>query len=327
MSKKSKEPSKSVKAAPAEKARLEKKQAKLKKKEDKKAMLAALSPSQRKKRRLKIALIVIGCVIVTLIILYVAGMFILRWLMKNEEIVQPPVNHDTYNFYEAPDDKEAWSINILEIVEYLHPDKETRKVYDSDDALKADLYAKYPVLEKYREDYPSELYTYSALSYKPLYYSESLGGTFPLEDIFDAEVDHEGHRFFDKYFDMLYTGNYKTYPTLFGKNYDPEKAFEKDINREFPPQMIYDITVTELARADAVVDNQSTVVGLYKVSFLIYGNDGLFRNDIGKDIDLGLDVARPLYFELHTTGAGTGNEKTYINHIYTEEALAAKTEQ
>ncbi|MBE6681741.1 MAG: hypothetical protein E7600_05630 [Ruminococcaceae bacterium] len=327
MSKKTKVPSKTVKAVPAEKSKLEKKQAKLKKKEEKKVRIAQMTPSQRKKRKLKIALIIIGCVIVSLIILYFAGMFILKWLMKKEEIVQPPIDHDTYNFYEAPQDKEAWSLNISEIVEYLHPDNEERKVYASENELKADLYAKFPVLKEYREDYPSELYTYSALSHKPLYYSDNLGGIFPLEDIFEAKVDHEGHRFFEKYFNMLYTGNYEIYPTLFGKNYDPEKAFEKNINREFPPQMIYDITVTELAKADAVVDNQSTIVGLYEVSFLIYGNDGLFRNDIGKNIDLGLDVARPLYFELHTTGAGTGNEKTYINHIYTEDALAAKTEQ
>lgn len=165
---------------------------------------------------------------------------------------------------------------------------------------------------------------YMSLSHNPSFTSEELGGTFLLSDI-PSSIRNEAHRFFITYFDVLQSGNYKLYPTLFSDRYKERMTgFEKDINREFPPQMVYNIEIKEEARVpDMVVDNKSCVIGLYRVSYLIHKNDGLFRSDIGRDIDLGKDIARPLYFELITFGAGTADEKTYINNLYTESSVLA----
>lgn len=308
--------------------RQEKKEAKLKKKEEKKALIAAMTSAQRKKHRLKTAALAIILILAVLIILYFAGMLILKLLTKDKPIVEPDTNYTSYNFYEVPEEKEAWSeIDISEIARYLNPDGGQKKEYASEDALKNDLYAKFPSLKSYPESYPSDLAVYSTLSYKPMYSSANFGGTFLFEDI-PSDMKHEGLRFFEKYFNMLYKGDYKSYPSMFSDKYDFEIGFERNINREFPPQMIYNITVDEKARVGNVtVDDKSCIIGLYEVSFLIHNNNGLFRNDIGKNMDLGTDVARPLYFELITYNAGTGSEKTYIQHIYSEEALKARQEQ
>ena len=93
--------------------------------------------------------------------------------------------------------------------------------------------------------------------------------------------------------------------------------FEKNVEKEFPPQMIYNANVREHDRMEKIVDGKRCVEGLYEVTFLIYNNDGLFRNDIGRDIDLGQDIARPVLFVLITENAGTKNEKTYINRMVT----------
>lgn len=163
---------------------------------------------------------------------------------------------------------------------------------------------------------------YTNLDYKPHFTSPSLGGTYLLEDI-PSGIENEAHRFFKSYFDIVQNGRYENYPDLFSAKYkETLTGFEKNVNREFPPQKLYNINIEELGRFEGkVVEDKECTIGLYKVSFLIHKNDGLFRSDIGRDLNLGVDVARPLLFELVTFDAGTENEKTYINNLYTESSI------
>lgn len=165
---------------------------------------------------------------------------------------------------------------------------------------------------------------YLKMDYKPHFTSTGLGGRYLLEDI-PSGIENGAHRFFKKYFDILQSGNYKSYPELFSDKYKESlTGFEKNVTREFPPQKVYNIDIEELGRFDGnVVDGKECIVGLYRVSFNIYKNDGLFRSDIGKDINLGVDVARPLLFELITYDEGSENEITYINNLYTESSITS----
>lgn len=169
---------------------------------------------------------------------------------------------------------------------------------------------------------------YAVKDCNPSFTSMSLGGTVLIKDIPDT-MKNEAHRFFEAYFDMLKSGNYKLYPLMFSEKYKNNMTgFEDNINREFPPQMVYDIKIIEQARIPStVINGKECVIGLYEVSYLIHKNDGLFRNDIGKDIDLGKDMARPLFFELITYDAGTQNEKTYINNLYTASSIKSQNEK
>lgn len=131
-------------------------------------------------------------------------------------------------------------------------------------------------------------------------------------------AEHEGHRFFKAYFEMLRSGNYEIYPSLFAESYIPETSYEQNINRKFPPQMVYDVTITEAGRFGDSYNGTKCTRGIYIVNYRILKNDNLFRNDIGKDGNSDKDVARAIMFELITFNAGRNNEETYIHNIYTE---------
>lgn len=139
--------------------------------------------------------------------------------------------------------------------------------------------------------------------------------------------EHEGHRFFEKYFSMLQNGDYETYPSFFEEEYNADKNFEKNTSRKFPPQMVYDITIKEAGRFDGVYKNKDVLRGVYIVDYKIFRNNNLFRSDIGYSIELEADSSRPLVFELITYGAGTKDEKTYIHAMYTESSILAKPEK
>lgn len=264
----------------------EKKQLKAEKKQRKKEAIAALSPKERKKRNLKIAIKVIVIILAILAVVYFAGMFVLQLLMGSKEPVkQIDEQYTTYNFAAVPAIERWKDIDIFKDPEY------------------------------------------QALDHNPSFTSSSIGGTFLLKDIPEADKT-EAHKFFEKYFSMLQKGNYDIYPSLFSKKYrENPNGFEKDVNRQFPPQMIYDIKVREHARQAVAIDKKNCILGLYEVSFLIHKNDGLFRSDIGRDIELGQDVARPLFFELLTENPGTANEKTVINNLYTESSILSQKEE
>lgn len=141
------------------------------------------------------------------------------------------------------------------------------------------------------------------------------GGLLPIEYV----SEHEGHRFFERYFDILKTGSIGGYSSLFDKGYIASENFEKDIDRAFPPQMVYDITVREIQRGSA--DTSSDIYGTYLVDYKILRNDNLFRRDIGYNSEISSDVSRPLIFEILTKNPGKSNEKTTIRAIYTPSSI------
>lgn len=162
---------------------------------------------------------------------------------------------------------------------------------------------------------------YTALN-REIMYSDSSGSgiTYSLSDLEKSELN-EGQRFFKKYFEMAINGDYELYPELFTDNYKKEPVgFEKTIEREFPPQRIYNITIKEIARTDKnsteyTYEGKPCVFGFYEVSFMILKNDGCFRRDLPEN------ASRPLIFELVTFDCETDSEKTLIKNLYTPNSL------
>ena len=156
-----------------------------------------------------------------------------------------------------------------------------------------------------------------------MYGIDESGSLYALEDE-NASNLHEGQKFFLDYFKMLKEGNYEKYPCLFTetyKNTDPSKRFEKNVERVFPPQRVYDIEVRELGRFKDT--DKNVLNGVYKVTYKINKNSNLFRSDIGWDPVNETDIMRPLIFELITENPGGKNEKTYISNVYTETTAEA----
>lgn len=148
------------------------------------------------------------------------------------------------------------------------------------------------------------------------------GSLYSLEDFY-ANKD-AGQKFFEEYFRILKEGDYEKYPGLFTEKYketDPAIRFEKNVDREFPPQRVYDIVVRRLFSAPGTSDGKDCVRSIYRVDYKINKNSNLFRSDIGRRDDR--DVSRPLYFELVTFDEGTDKEKTYIHNMYTESSAEA----
>lgn len=145
---------------------------------------------------------------------------------------------------------------------------------------------------------------------------------YSLEDFYSYK--HEGQKFFVEYFRILRQGDYEKYPSLFTESYkkaDPSKRFEKNVEREFPPQRVHDITVREMGRYENTEKN--VIYGIYVVDYKINRNSNLFRNDIGWNAEYEVETSRPLYFHLTTYNPGTDSEKTLISNMYTESTLKA----
>ena len=175
----------------------------------------------------------------------------------------------------------------------------------------------YPSINPYPADFDKDLSGYNP----QIMYVFTDGNIYSLEDI-PAQAKNEAHRFFEKYFDILKNGDSHSYAELFTRSYkkDP-KGFEKDFTKQFPPQQIYDIMVTELLRATDSsqtykYEGKECFFGTYLVSYKIHENDGMFRRDLYLE-----HVERPLVFELVTFGKDTDKEETYIKNLYTESSI------
>ena len=159
---------------------------------------------------------------------------------------------------------------------------------------------------------------YLALNTKIMYGIGESGSLYSLEDFYTSYM-HEGQEFFSEYFRILREGDYEKYPYLFADSYkkaDASKRFEKNVEKQFPPQRVYDITVRELGRFND--EEKGVIHGIYLVDYKINRNSNLFRNDIGRNSDLDIETSRPLYFHLITK-----NDETLISNMYTETTMKA----
>ena len=169
----------------------------------------------------------------------------------------------------------------------------------------------------------SEDEDYLSLNTNIMYGTGETGSLYSLSDFFTPNA-HEGQEFFLEYFRILREGDYEKYSSLFADSYkkiSAEKRFEKNVDRMFPPQRVYDITVREIGRyRDEAKD---VIYGIYFVDYKIDRNNNLFRNDIGRNTELSINTSRPLYFQLVTTDPYTKNAETKISNMYTESSALA----
>ncbi len=180
----------------------------------------------------------------------------------------------------------------------------------------------------YPVDYDADLSAesdYMSLN-RLIMYKSPEGSIYAIDEL-DAKFLNEGHRFFKKYFDIVIGGKTELYPSLFSKEYRKKPTgFETNPERDFDPQRVYDILITEIARTG--IDNssykyngQNCIYGFYKVEFKIYKNSGLFRRDLEED------SVRPLIFELVTLNASTPDEQTFIKDMYSENSILEENNQ
>lgn len=166
------------------------------------------------------------------------------------------------------------------------------------------------------------------LSFSPviMYGEGESGSVYSLEDFYTTK--DSGQKFFEEYFRILKEGDYENYPSLFTEKYkdtDASIRFEKHIDRQFPPQRVYDITVRKILSVQGTYDGKKCLRSVYWVDYKINKNSNLFRNDIGRENER--DISRPLYFELVTFDEGTNKEVTLIHNMYTESSMKAFAEK
>ena len=188
----------------------------------------------------------------------------------------------------------------------------------------------YPTYTPFPAEWKADLSTdpeYLALNTKIMYGEGESSSLYSLEDFYSQK--NPGQRFFEEYFRILREGDYESYPLLFSDKYkkvDPSKRFEKNVERQFPPQRVHDITIRLMFAESGVQGKKECLHSIYRVDYKINRNSNLFRNDIGWNPEYSAETSRPLYFELITFDAGTDKEKTYINNMYTESTIRAYAE-
>ncbi len=92
-------------------------------------------------------------------------------------------------------------------------------------------------------------------------------------------------QFFVEYFKTIELGDVETYNSYFTDAYYENAApYER-----FAPQMIYNINVEQLSET---FNDDGTTEWTFNVSYMIYRNDGTFRNDIESD------ASKKLYYQL-----------------------------
>ena len=191
----------------------------------------------------------------------------------------------------------------------------------SDDPFIEQIPEVYPTYTPFPAEWKADLSKdeeYLSLKRVIMYGEGDSGSLYSLEDFYTSYL-HEGQQFFVEYFRILREGDYEKYPLLFSdsyKNTDASKRFEKNVERQFPPQRVHDITVRELGRFED--GGKKVIHGVYLVDYKINRNSNLFRNDIGWNSELEIETSRPLYFHLITE-----NGKTYISNMYTESTVKA----
>ncbi len=103
----------------------------------------------------------------------------------------------------------------------------------------------------------------------------------------DEEVGdyNKAVQFFVEYFKTIELGDTETYNSYFtDEYYENAKPYDR-----FAPQMIYNINVEQLSET---FNNDGTTEWTFNVSYMIYRNDGTFRNDIDSD------ASKKLYYQL-----------------------------
>ncbi len=103
----------------------------------------------------------------------------------------------------------------------------------------------------------------------------------------DEEVGdyNKAVQFFVEYFKTIELGDTEIYNSYFtDEYYENAKPYDR-----FAPQMIYNINVEQLSET---FNNDGTTEWTFNVSYMIYRNDGTFRNDIDSD------ASKKLYYQL-----------------------------
>lgn len=190
-----------------------------------------------------------------------------------------------------------------------------------DTKISEDDYLTKSFRDYYEEDYDADILKdedYLELN-REILYSEPSGYEYYISrnnfDSLDAS-----QKFFVEYFDVLVGGEYEKYPNLFAKGYinNPD-GFEKNPNRKFTKQRIYDINVTFLGASDNTknytYDGKKCAFSFYEVKYSILKNDATFRRDLAERSQ------RPLIFELVTFLEGENEGKTFIKNLYTKQSI------
>ena len=135
-----------------------------------------------------------------------------------------------------------------------------------------------------------------------VYYLEFGTGEMITEANLDSLPDSA--QFFYKYFNIVISGEYNEYKTLFTQEYLKRKT----IPDKFTKQKIYDIEVNLYDRQNIDKDGKSIIVDTFIVKYKIKDNNGTFRNDVGSNTTV------PLVFQLYKQNNGV-----LINDISTIE--------
>ncbi len=192
---------------------------------------------------------------------------------------------------------------------------------DKDIKISEDDYLTKSFRDYYEEDYDADILKdedYLKLNREILYCAPTGYEYYISRDNF--ETLSASQKFFVEYFEILIGGKYEEYQNLFAKGYlkNPE-GFEKNPNRKFTKQRIYDINVTFLGESDNTknytYDGKKCAFSFYEVKYSILKNDGTFRRDLAER------AQRPLIFELVTFLEGENEGKTFIKNLYTKASI------
>ena len=173
------------------------------------------------------------------------------------------------------------ALAALSYVLTLYPDLFTKKD-DSPKSMYSDKLVSYSF---YKSDYDLDVTTvpeYMELD-RAIHYK--VGNVSTLLTDNDIDGSDASVKFFRTYFDTLRRGDWEEYNTYFTDEYYKSN----DPYTIFAPQMIYGI---EIELVSLTPKEDGTTVYDYNVDYMIFRNDGTFRNDMGSD------ASKKLYYEL-----------------------------
>lgn len=173
------------------------------------------------------------------------------------------------------------ALAALSYVLTLYPDLFTKKD-DSPKSMYSDKIVSYSF---YESDYGLDVTTvpeYMELD-RAIHYK--VGNVSTLLTDNDIDGSDASVKFFRTYFDALRRGDWEEYNTYFTDEYYKSN----DPYTIFAPQMIYGI---EIELVSLTPKEDGTTVYDYNVDYMIFRNDGTFRNDMGSD------ASKKLYYEL-----------------------------
>ena len=170
-------------------------------------------------------------------------------------------------------------VSAFFLIRWLYDNSDEDKgKYVPDEWLQIDTNKREPEIYLYTPDWETDIHTLPAyqLLVQDIYYSKDGWNGIAVDKGSYVSVGGKGLKFMADYVETVINGDHEKLNSLFTEAYFKDnKKYEA-----FPQQKIFDVVITEYQYSSPEYDYGSINDLYYVISYRIYRNDGLFRDDI-----------------------------------------------